>query len=80
MSSNDWKRFRCIAKTGGERERILKAELSPATKNGVKWETFLIHCKSYAGQEFSVTFGSDVIGSPDADWIAFGSPRLLSHK
>jgi hypothetical protein len=64
----------------GERRRIFKAELSPATKTGIIWKTFQIPCKEYAGQEVSIAFGAEVTGSPLAAWVAFGSPRLLSHK
>jgi hypothetical protein len=69
-----------ITAKNGERRRIFQAELAPATKNGIIWESFQVPFKPYAGQEVSITFGTDAIGSPNADWIAFGSPRILSGK
>ena len=70
-----------ITPVNGERKRILKTDLLPATQDGIKWESCLIPCSDYAGQEVSITFGVESpSGCLNADWVAFGSPLLLSQK
>ena len=70
-----------ITPVNGERKRIFKADLLPATATGIKWESFLIPCSDYAGQEVTIIFGVESPSrNPAADWVAFGSPLLLSQK
>jgi len=70
-----------VVTANGERRRMIQVDLPPATKNGIKWESFLIPCGDYTGQEVTVTFGVESpSGNQNADWVAFGNPLLLSHR
>ncbi|MHB8084687.1 MAG: hypothetical protein ACYDHZ_02540 [Dehalococcoidia bacterium] len=70
-----------VTTANGEQKRLFKADLWPATKSGVRWQSFLIPCTDYAGQEVSITFGVESpLGYSGGDWIAFGSPLLGSYK
>jgi hypothetical protein len=70
-----------ITSENGEMKRIFTTDLIPATKKGINWEPYFVSCNEYAGQKVKITFGVESpTGNSNADWIAFGSPLLLSQK